>query len=64
MQKEIYNPKDIWHRSYFIEWKWDFYRNDVWQTACALSEKDYEKMCGIKNINPLYLKSISTVITL
>lgn len=39
--KKIYNPKDCWHEPYFIEKDWLIYHN----TACQLSELDYERMC-------------------
>lgn len=50
----IYSPRDIWKNPYFIVSKWVFRRN----TACILSETDYESMCDTYWVNPIYIDNV------
>ena len=51
----IYNPKDIHHNPYFIIKDNDIFLNK----ECILSERDYERMCDIKWVNPIYPNGIA-----
>lgn len=48
----LYNPRDIWHRPYFIITDTEVIRNDRGRYACALTEKDYLAMCKVKGEEP------------
>jgi hypothetical protein len=54
---ELYNPKDCWHRPYFIITESWVYIN----RACALTEKDYEQMCDRKWVNPIYPTNLQSL---
>lgn len=45
----IYNPKDSLRKPYFLFADWPYINPE-----CALSEEEYEKLCDIKWINPIY----------